>query len=262
MSGEITMRQWKAHYKDEFHDEDIVIINEEGDKFDNLTFTIDGISFQGGDISTFELKDPAQAEQTRERFCLLKWGGYMPEIDFTSPYTYALQRYALDLQIPIRVMRTADGSEAEGILYIGYRLEPHDMAKTQVRYYCDDRRVWLDGQLVTDFRFAVDGVEYALSCDSLWMEEALTELVRLLRPKYALRCCFTCQWSDYSPYGSDDFGTMLCYRANKAEYLRVNGKDEYFEYLEALPCQQRQETYHCSDYAPRDQCGGYRGYVE
>lgn len=80
--------------------------------------------------------------------------------------------------------------------------------------------------------------------------------------KYRLKCCFTCQWSDYSPYGSDDFGTMLCYRAHKEEYLRVNTKNDYFEHLEGLPVEQRQETYICPDFAVRDQCEGYRGFVE
>ena len=255
------MRQWKAHYRDEFHDEDIVILNEESDKFDNLSFTIDGVTDQGGDISSFELKDTTQAEQALSRFSLLKWGGHMAQIGHTSPYVYCLQRYSLNMQIPIRVMRTADGTETEGILHLGYRMVPHDMTKTQVRVYCDDQRVWWDDQHVTEFRFVVDGAEYTIPCDSLWMEDALAELVRKLQPKYALLCCYTCQWSDYSPYGSDDFGTMLCYRAHQAAYLKVSSKDDYFEYLEDLPSEQRQETYHCSDFAPRDQCGGYRGFV-
>lgn len=256
------MTHWKAHYRDDFHDEDIVIVNEEADKFDNLTFTIDGITFQGGDISNFELKDPAQAEQAQNRFRPLKWGGHMTEINHTSPYTYSLQRYALDVQIPLRVRRTADGSDIEGILHVGYRYVPHDMTKTQVRTYCDDQRVWSDDQEVTDFRLTVEGEEFSVPCKSLWFESNLQELCRLIGPKYQLRCCYTCQWSDYSPYGSDDFGTMLCYRAHKVEYQKVNDKGDYFEHLESLPCEQRQETYLCSDFAPRDQCGGYRGYVE
>ena len=69
------MRYWKAHYKDESHAEDILITNEEADKIRNLTFTIDGITFWGGDISNFELKDRDQAERAQQRFSLLKWGG-------------------------------------------------------------------------------------------------------------------------------------------------------------------------------------------
>lgn len=256
------MRQWHAHYKDELHDEDIIIVNEEADKNDNLTFTIDGITFQGGSIDYFELKDPAQAEQAQERFRLLKWGGHMTQIGHTSPYTYNLQRYALEVRIPIQVRRTADGSETEGILHVSFRYVPHDMTKLQIRTYCDDQRVWWDDVEVTDFRLTVDAESFSAPCKGLWFEHNLLELCRLIGPKYQLRCCYTCQWSDYSPYGSDDFGSMLCYRAHKAEYLKVNDKGDYFEYLEDLPCEQRQETYLCSDFAPRDQCKGYRGYVK
>ena len=84
----------------------------------------------------------------------------------------------------------------------------------------------------------------------------------MIEPRYQLRCCYTCQWSDYSPYGSDDFGTMLCFRAHKDVYLRVNDKHDYLEHLEALPCEQRQETFHCTDFAPRTQCEGYRGLLK
>ena len=256
------MKYWKAHYKDEFHDEDILIANEEADKFDNLTFTIDGITFLGGDISSFDLKDSEQVGMAQQRFSLLKWGGTMSEINHTSPYGYTLQRYALNMQIPIQVFRTADGSGIEGVLHVGYRYVPHNMEKVQIRFYCDDRRVWPDDLEVTDFRLCVDGEEFSVSCEDLWFESNLQELIRLMAPEYRLKCCFTCQWSDYSPYGSDDFGTMLCYRAHKKEYLRVNTKNDYFEHLEELPAEQRQETYVCPDFAVRDQCEGYRGFVE
>lgn len=256
------MRQWNAHYRDELHDLDIVIVNEEADKYDNLTFTIDGITFVGGDLSDFELKDPAQVELAKDRFHLLKWGGYVTEINRAMPYSYDLQRYSLYVEIPVTVVRTADGTLTEGILHIGYCLLPHDMTKVQVRTYCDDQRVWRDDQQVTDFRLVVDGEEFPVPCKSLWFDTNLLKLCRMIAPKYQLRCCYTCQWSDYSPYGSDDFGTMLCYKANQEEYLKVNGKDDYFAHLETLPCEQRQETYLCPDFAPRVRCGGYRGYVK
>ena len=85
------MREWKAHYKDEFHDEDIIIVNEEADKCDNLTFTIDGITFRGSDISRFKLMDPAQEEQARSRFRLIKWGGTLSMGNLTVPFVNALQ---------------------------------------------------------------------------------------------------------------------------------------------------------------------------
>lgn len=32
---------------------------------------------------------------------------------------------------------------------------------------------------------------------------------------YYIKCCFTCQYSDYSPYGSDDYGLMLRFCRHK-----------------------------------------------
>lgn len=255
------MTQWNAHYRDETHDLDIVITNEEADKFDNLSFTIDGVTFIGGDISSFELKDPTQYELAQARFRLLKWGGKFPGIDHFSPYTYSLQRYSMTIDIPVWADRTCDGSLTRGVLHVGYRYVPHDMERIQSRFYCDDQRVWVDDLEVTCFRFTVDGNEYPILCDSLWFDENLSDLCSALPPDYRLRCCYTCQWSDYSPYGSDDFGTMLCYKAHQEEYLNVNSKNGYFEFLEPLTPEQRQETYLCPDFAPRDQCRGYRGYV-
>ena len=72
----------------------------------------------------------------------------------------------------------------------------------------------------------------------------------------------TCQYSDYSPYGNDDYGTMLCYKKHKSEYLKVNDKYSYFEYLEGVECEVRQETYLCDEYEKRNQCEGYQGFVE
>lgn len=256
------MTQWSAHYRDETHDLDIVITNEEADKFDNLTFTIDGITFIGGDLSAFELKDSPQYEAAKERFHLRKLGGRMTGIDHVFPYVYGLQRYALDIQIPVWAERTCDSSPVLGILHVGYRYGPHDMEQVQSRFYCDDQRVWMDDLEVTCFRFTVDGNEYPILCDSLWFDENLNELCRTIAPDHQLRYCYTCQWSDYSPYGSDDFGTMLCYRAHKEEYLKVNTKAGFFEHLEPLPCEQRQETYLCPDFSPRTQCAGYRGFLK
>ena len=35
-----------------------------------------------------------------------------------------------------------------------------------------------------------------------------------------------------SPYGSDDYGLMLCFCRHKNDCLKVNGKDDFFSFLE------------------------------
>ena len=77
-----------------------------------------------------------------------------------------------------------------------------------------------------------------------------------------MKCCFTCHWSDYSPYGNSDFGTMMCYRKHKEEYSKVNGKETYFKYADNLDFESKQEIYICSEYEPRIHFSGYRGFLE
>lgn len=48
------MQYWKAHYKDALHDADIRIINAE-DTTEPLSFTLDGIRFQGRAVPIFTL---------------------------------------------------------------------------------------------------------------------------------------------------------------------------------------------------------------
>ncbi len=83
-----------------------------------------------------------------------------------------------------------------------------------------------------------------------------------MKDEYRIISCFTCQYADYSPYGNDDFGTMLCFRRHKSDCLKVNGKGDYFEFLEGKDCDARQETYLCREYEFRNKSGGYRGFVK
>ena len=78
-----------------------------------------------------------------------------------------------------------------------------------------------------------------------------------------LKNCFGCTYSDYSPYGGDMIGTMLCFRVCKSEYLATRNKDDLFDLwekfvvdVEAVP-----EIYACEEFTPRDASKhiGYRG---
>ena len=62
-----------------------------------------------------------------------------------------------------------------------------------------------------------------------------------------------------SPYGSDDYGLMLCFCRHKNDCLKVNSKDDFFSFLEGKDYDGRQETYLCGHYCLRDKASGYRG---
>ncbi|MBR6770916.1 MAG: hypothetical protein IKM28_06710 [Lachnospiraceae bacterium] len=258
------MKRWKAYFTDALHQEEIQIINtEEAYNSNPLFFTLEGIRFQGTSLGEFYLADPTQYLMAKERFCLLKWGGYdNPRSLTASPYCYSLQRYTLEVEIPIKILRKGDGKEVQGILHIAFGYVEHDKNKNQSQYFCDKMRVYWDDEVVWDFSLLVDGRRYTSDKKTLDFETALQDICKQIGQDYTIRCCFTCQYSEYSPYGNDDYGTILCYVRHKEACLRVEGKDDFFEYLEGEDCDRRQETYWCQEYEIRNKSGGYRGFVE
>jgi hypothetical protein len=91
-------------------------------------------------------------------------------------------------------------------------------------------------------------------------ETALEELHRQLPVQTSVKTCITCAWSDYSPLGSNVFGSMGCFRADKDAYRSVRGKHDLFE-LWSQETPFVQETWLCTEYERRG-CGedtGYRG---
>ena len=124
---------------------------------------------------------------------------------------------------------------------------------------CDDTRVYRDDVIVREFSLSVDGIRYKSAEKTLWFEAALGDICRQIKSDYYIKCCFTCQYSDYSPYGSDDYGLMLCFCRHKDDCLKVNSKDDFFSFLEGKDYDGRQETYLCGHYCLRDKASGYRG---
>jgi len=258
----ISMQYWKAHYKDALHDTDIEIRNTEEDyNTDPLSFVLDGITFKGTSLGEFQLADATQYEEADKKFSLLKWGGHDSKYQITSPYVYDLQRYELEAMIPVRVFRKKDKQLVEGNLFLAFRyLEPDPETSHSTRL-CDDRKVYRDDPVVSEFSLCVDGSCYKSTKKMLWFEAALHDICVQIQNDYALKCCFTCQYSDYSPYGSDDYGLMLCFCRHKEDCLKVNSKDDFFTWLEGKDYDGRQETYLCEHYSPRKQAGGCRGFV-
>ena len=256
---------WKAHYTDEHHDLDIDILNTEEDyRTVPLSFCINGISFSGTSLGDFQLCDSAMYETAQKEFHILKQGGKNIKYNFPSqtPYSYDLQRYSLDVSIPIQLFRKNDYHVVQGNLRICFTYCEHDMQKLQAIHYCDDEIVYLDDIESAVFTLNIGEKEYSVNSKDLCFEDNLLKLSQMIKSDYTLKCCFTCQYSDYSPFGNDDYGTMLCYRHHKEAYLKVNDKASYFKYIEGLDYEARQETYCCEEYTQRNQCSGYRGFVD
>lgn len=252
------MEIWNAHYRDSGHDLDINISNSQEAKGDTLLFCIDGFEFTGTSLGDFELKDPNKIVAAKKHFCFLDWGGHISAFHKDYPYHYFLQRYSLSVELPVHIIRNSDQAVIQGLLHVAFELKK---AEKGSRYICDDKVGYYDKTDVNEFSLTADGKIFSAGKKSLYFENSLMQIHRQLSPGYCLKCCFSCQYSDYSPYGNDDFGSMLCYKRHKSEYLKVNDKDGFFEFLEPLDFDMRQETFLCGEYEPRTRCGGYRGFL-
>jgi hypothetical protein len=111
---------------------------------------------------------------------------------------------------------------------------------------------------VVRLRLPLNGVTYESSGGSGWFEDELLEVQRALPEGYCLKACINCAFSDYSVYGHQTFGDMLCFRNNKEGYLAVRTKREYMN-LSPGPIETVQETYLCPEFERRVPGTGYRG---
>lgn len=91
-----------------------------------------------------------------------------------------------------------------------------------------------------------------------YFEDALLEIQKQLPEGTFIKACISCAYSDYSPYGSGLFGTMMCFRNIKKEYLQVKSKDDLFEIHDRYD-NLVQETFCCDDFQKRISGTGYRG---
>lgn len=256
------MITYKAHYKDELHDLDIDITHDKGKA---LTFTIDGVRFKGANFNDFELEEPEKYSMDDLPFRLFKEGGKIYHeklgIEVDSEYFYTLQRYSLEVTIPVTVIRISDSRNMDAFIRLKVKLrERNENDRNNIIYRCDGVRVFPDASDVEDFSLHI-GDEIINGQKTLYFEDALKSINSQIKDTYELKCCLTCQYSDYSPYGNDGFGYMLCYRDHKDEYLKVNDKDSFFEYVADLDFEFEYETNLCKEFAPRILCEGYRGDV-
>ncbi len=118
---------------------------------------------------------------------------------------------------------------------------------------CD--RVDLSVPLPQSLRLStvIDGTSYEVA--DHWFEHGVQRLDASLSGGARLKCCVTCLYSDYSPYGHGLTG-MSCHRDVKAQYLAVRCKDDYWD----VPITEDvMETHLCPEFVRRIPGTGYRG---
>ncbi|UPK69514.1 DUF6304 family protein [Chitinophaga filiformis] len=192
---------------------------------ETLTITLDGIIFSG---DTFVFFQPAANLPLPGRFSLGQLG--------------QLTDFTLSCRIPIPTWKGGTAIQAFLLLEVDYS-EDALLPSYSSPYF--------------HFRFEMDNE--IIEVGKLQQFEGVFERLQEKLPgNIVIKTCYTCQYSDYSVYGSDVFGDMLCFRNVKDSYTKVRDKSEYMDMMDDFE-RMVQETYLCEDFSPRIKGTGYRG---
>ena len=219
---------YQARYRDRSGEERTSIQNDG----EALTMVVRGVLFVGNDFDGFEPQDRSDTMR-------------LSSFSFLHG---CLSSCVIEADIPISLVTS--GGEGDGLLT--FELELGDPTPTG---QMDRERLKL--------RLATGRQTYHSGGNTGWFEGELLDLQRGLPPGMFLKVCFGCAFSDYSPYGHGLFGTMICFRTNKAGYLAIPQgedfeKDAYFDVMDTVS-EWVQETHLCSEFERRMPGTGYRG---
>lgn len=258
---------WQAHYQDRNHDQDCIIegFYDTDDAGHSFKMCIGGVVFYSCGLDDWEpggtdVKGPGRAG---EQFALFRYGSR------EKGYHYMLQSYTLHIRIPTVLFSLEKQERMNAELDIVFAGE-ENVGQTGSFYMLDGERIRPDRSVCRTFALSVGDERFEAAIPSTFFEISLESICRQIKGKYYICNCFGCLYSDYSPYGQDNIGTIFCFADIAEAYLRVNGK--YEEYLSEGECtiwdafanggRQCAETGLCGRFAPRINCiGGYRGLI-
>jgi hypothetical protein len=91
------------------------------------------------------------------------------------------------------------------------------------------------------------------------IEGAIEQLNAKLPQNIKFIGCYNCKFSDYSIYGQQFWGSMLCFKNIKEIYSKIDGKDEYMEIMDDFD-RLVPESHYCDEFEERPKThSGYRG---
>lgn len=212
-----------AKYRDKFGEEHTTIHNNGH----LLSLTVRGVTFEGNDFDSLKATTPLNN----------------PQLETFTLHHGDLRDCEIECDIPMILIDNEDSSESN--LHVHLKLgAPRS-----------------DGGIENEelqLRLDIDVRSYYSCGQHGWFEDELLEIHEQLSNNRYLKCCFNCAFSDYSPAGSGLFGSMLCFRDSKREYLEVKNKADLLSILEKMT-EFVQETYSCSEFEKRLPGTGYRG---
>jgi len=221
----VTAGSYKAIYSDAVGEIRTTLAND-GKR---LTMRLGAVEFEGDDLDAFEpVGSPDQEALSR----------------FTLDTNGWLCAFSLDFKMPVHVL-VGGAEEEQGQLVVHV-----EIGRPSRRGSPEEVRVRLE-LAVGDRTFASPGL-------SGWFEDELLAIQKALPAAWHLKMCFGCAFSDYSPAGHGLFGGLACFRGNKAAYLAVRTKADFWPVLDTMT-EAVQETYLCPEFEVRKPGTGYRG---
>ena len=188
-----------------------------------LRMNLRGVEFSGSSFDYFRL-DENELKGNLKTFSLNKYN--------------ELSDFKLECEIPVIMLENNKDSEA--VLRIEFK---HKILEISTGFYDYELKLILNFQ-GQEFRSTVYGD----------FEDCFGEISNKLRKaqnNIALKCCFGCKLSDYSVYGHDVFGSLICFKNFKERFLNMKTQYDYYDLLEEKNLEYVQEVYLCSEFQPR-----------
>lgn len=227
--------EYSATYRDA-HSEEETTIRNDGQE---LHMTVRGVDFVGRTPAGFMIGASTIPEA-------------VAAFTLNRDYNYAELcgcELVYEMPLPLSVSLSADGvNETKNALGV---------LRVSVVLGLPDTRRMLDVDTLR-LELIYDGQTYRGTGWGECFETELLDIQKALPDNVFIHACINCAYSDYSPYGSDVYGSMMCFRNIKAIYLQVKNKMDFLR-MEGTYTEQVQETYHCPQFARRIPGTGYRG---
>ncbi|MCB9305263.1 MAG: hypothetical protein H6565_01570 [Lewinellaceae bacterium] len=226
--------KYRTVYKDGHGIVETYIVNN----FQNFFINIEGVEFIGGGgmIESFRLIDKEKySESDIKRFSLFegRW-----ESSKTGELYYELYNYSLKIFIPILILEVETGR----------LLEPDLEITTKVGNRAGEPE--MDFQLEL---FLKTGDETFSGKDETF-ELAANKILDQFSGRYKFRNCFGCNFSDYSVYGNNALGNLLCLVGKRKEYMKVKTLEQYHDLSYDAPMVQEIDI--CSKFEYRQKING------
>ncbi|RLD64167.1 MAG: hypothetical protein DRI95_10855 [Bacteroidetes bacterium] len=234
------MQAYKTRYTDKFGSVDTNIVNDfqEGNA-GCLRLEIDGVKFKGTSFDDFILID--KEKHTKEE--LKRFAFAQLNIYGSDNYVFSLCDCALEFSIPMILFKKNNKGTTSATLDVQLSLG-RALNKGAVEF--------------EEAGFSLKFDDKNLESNRDYFETGFLDIKNKINGELTLKNCFTCLYSDYHPIGNSFFGSMMCFKKNKENYLKVNDKISFLKLAEKGFIYV-QETYCCSEYKTRQPNIGYRG---